>query len=116
MKKAAILCLVVALVVIAWSRVVDAACYSKKSCAVNPCAVYTGGISVPPDIKSYTWYVTTKGYACTQVAAGAAGCSSGWSWTDRPDGNHDIISHATLLGIGCCGQPCPPPGVDCEEN
>jgi hypothetical protein len=71
-------------------------------------------------------YSTVYGRKCAWGdGGGAVGCTKGGIFVtyqppaeppNTPGNKCRLLSTATLSGIGCCQQPCPPNVPDCHEN
>lgn len=102
-----------------------ATCYSKKTnCTGNeapfgPCTqkITSHDAQCVGQGQVGDWTPVQGGAVCATVSAGATGCIQSVRMTYFPPSTIcKAIGGAYLLGIGCCGQPCPPPGTNCQPE
>lgn len=127
MKKAIFFLVVMIVSLVAASRPA-AACYRLRWC--TPTAPCKGTISYIESACAQQavlrmWALgqyrtdVQGGQGCQSTApSGASGCYQTVHVKMRPAPSEEcyLAEIPTLTGVGCCGQPCPPPGTDCEEN
>ncbi len=124
MKRATMAFLIVVAAVLGQVSPAAAVCFTKKT----NCNGIPGGEACLQKITSHDpscvgqgqvgdWTYVQGGAVCAYTQSGASGCIQSVRMTAVAGSSIcKAIGGAYLLGIGCCGQPCPPPGTNCQPE